>query len=116
MSTASAHSPQTLRRRTASRSAWIGLGLLLPRLVAGQAELVPVVVDTAVQREIAPVTWYPGTVMSRRDARLASEGEGRVVHVADVGTRLEAGDTVARLDDALLRQLLSEAEADLAAR
>lgn len=74
------------------------------------------VIETAVQRELAPVTWYPGTVMSRNDARLASEGEGRVVLVAEIGTRVEAGDIVARLDDALLRQLLSEAEADLDAR
>lgn len=74
------------------------------------------VVDTAIERELAPVSWYPGTVMSRNDARLAAEGEGRILFVAEIGTRVEAGAVVARLDDTLLRQLLSEAEADLAAR
>jgi RND family efflux transporter MFP subunit len=104
--------------RLPSALRWLGLtAALLPAVApAQQTEAAPVVVDAAVERELAPVTWYPGTVMSRNDARLAAEGEGRVVFVADIGTRVKAGDTVVRLDDDLLLQLRSEAQADLAAR
>ncbi len=72
----------------------------------------PVVVETAKTRSLAPVTWYPGTIISRNKAKLAAEVSGRVVTVAEVGTRLNTGEVAARLDDALLKQTLAE---DLAA-
>lgn len=74
---------------------------------AGDPPPPPVVVQAAELRTFAPVTWYPGTVISRNKARLAAEVAGRVESVADVGTYLEAGQVVARLDDALLEQTLS---------
>ena len=36
----------------------------------------PVVVAEATQRVLAPVTWFPGTVISRNDSRLAAEVPG----------------------------------------
>ena len=74
----------------------------------------PVVVATAESRMLAPVTWYPGTVISRNRARVAAEVEGRLEWVADVGTTIAEGDVVARLDDTLLRQHLAEGEAVVA--
>lgn len=74
----------------------------------------PVVVANAVRRELAPYTWYAGTVISRNDARMAAEVAGRLVWVADVGTHLGAGEVVARLDDALLKRLLAEQKAAVA--
>lgn len=74
----------------------------------------PVVVATAESRMLAPVTWYPGTVISRNQARIAAEVEGRLEWVADVGAGIEEGEVVARLDDALLRQSLAEGEAAVA--
>ncbi len=74
----------------------------------------PVVIETAEVRALAPVTWYPGTVISRNKARLAAEVAGRVVSVAEVGARLESGDLAARLDDALLKQSLAETLAAVA--
>ena len=74
----------------------------------------PVVVARAESRLLAPVTWYPGTVISRNRARVAAEVEGRLEWVAEVGTTIAAGETVARLDDALLRQALAEDEAAIA--
>ena len=67
---------------------------------------VPVVVSVAAERLLAPVTAYPGTVISRNQARLAAEVEGRLVWVADVGSRVRKGETVARIDDVLLSQTL----------
>ena len=71
----------------------------------------PVVVATAESRMLAPVTWYPGTVISRNRARVAAEVEGRLEWVAEVGATVAEGEVVARLDDALLRQSLVENEA-----
>ena len=74
----------------------------------------PVAVATAESRMLAPVTWYPGTVISRNRARVAAEVEGRLEWVAEVGAAIAEGDLIARLDDALLRQLLAEREAAVA--
>ena len=67
---------------------------------------VPVVVSVATERLLAPVTFYPGTVISRNQARLAAEVEGRLEWVAEVGNVLRKGETVARLDGVLLEQSL----------
>ena len=74
----------------------------------------PVVVATAENRMLAPVTWYPGTVISRNRARVAAEVEGRLEWVAEIGASIAEGEVVARLDDALLRQSLAENEAAVA--
>ena len=74
----------------------------------------PVVVAVAESRMLAPVTWYPGTVISRNRARVAAEVEGRLEWVAEVGAVIAEGEVVARLDDALLRQSLAEDEAAVA--
>jgi len=62
----------------------------------------PVVVSVASERMLAPVIPYPGTVISRNQARLAAEVEGRLEWVADVGTVVRRGETVARMDEVLL--------------
>ena len=74
----------------------------------------PVVVATAESRMLAPVTWYPGTVISRNHARVAAEVEGRLEWVAEIGAVIAEGEMVARLDDALLRQSLAVGEAAVA--
>ena len=74
----------------------------------------PVVVAPAEKRMLAPVTWYPGTVISRNRARVAAEVEGRLEWVAEVGAAIAEGEVVARLDDVLLRQSLAESEAAVA--
>ena len=71
----------------------------------------PVVVAPAESRLLAPVTSYPGTVISRNHARLAAEMDGRLDWVAEVGAVISEGELVARLDDALLRQTLAQDEA-----
>lgn len=74
----------------------------------------PVVVAKAELRLLAPVTWFPGTVISRDDARLAAEVEGRLVWVAEVGTTVAKGRIVAKLEDTLVREELAEHEAAVA--
>jgi RND family efflux transporter MFP subunit len=71
----------------------------------------PVVVSEASERLLAPVTAYPGTVISRNQAHLAAEVDGRLEWVAEVGDRVRKGDTLAQLDTLLLQQTLLADEA-----
>lgn len=71
-------------------------------------------VAEAVRTELAPRHWAPGSVISRKDARVASEQGGRVIRVAEVGQQVQAGQALAVLDDTALRLREQEARADLA--
>lgn len=64
-------------------------------------------------RDIAPVTMVPGTVVSRNDAKLSAEVEGRLVTVADVGDIVVRGQAVAEIDDTSLRLLRTELQAQI---
>jgi len=101
-----------LRKPIALLSACLYLAFLSAAVLAQQGDPVPVVVSVAAERMLAPVTPYPGTVISRNQARLAAEVDGRLEWVAEVGDVLRKGETVARLDEVLLEQGLL---ADLAA-
>lgn len=68
----------------------------------------PVVIDIAQIRELAPTAEYSGSVISKNDARISAEVEGRLTWVADVGTVVKLGDVVARLDDIFLKQQRDE--------
>ena len=70
----------------------------------------PVVVERAAKTFLAPSVDVPGTVVSLNDARLASELEAKLVWIADVGTTVSEGDTVASLDKINFRLYEMEAE------
>ncbi len=78
----------------------------------GAAPTVEVI--SAQQREMAPTLQVAGTVLSRSDAGLSAEIEGRLVAVADVGTRVAEGDVVARIEDTTLQLRVAELEAEIA--
>lgn len=65
----------------------------------------PAVVEVghALASKLAPQRWIPGSVVSRDDAKIASAEAGRLEFVAEVGTRVKAGERVAKLDDQALR-------------
>ena len=71
-------------------------------------------VAPAVSTAFAPRHWSPGSVISRRDARVAGEQDGRVIEVAEVGQRVRRGQALAVLDDTALRLREQEGQADLA--
>lgn len=70
----------------------------------------PVVVDRARVTYLAPSVDVPATVVSLNDARLASELEAKLNWIADVGTEVSKGDTVARLEVITFRLYEMEAE------
>jgi len=71
-------------------------------------------VMTARTVKMAPKLALPGTVMSRSDSQLASEVEGRISWVAEVGTIVKAGDVVARIDNRMASLQLQSDKANAA--
>lgn len=73
-----------------------------------------VIVDRARVTYMAPSVDVPGTVVSRFDSRLASELEAKLNWIAEVGTEVSEGDTLARLDVITFRLYEMEAESRVA--
>lgn len=71
-------------------------------------------VESVVEQTVPATTLVPGTVVSRNDARIAAEVNGRLAWVAEVGTEIAAGGVVARIDDTEPKLQLAQAEASLA--
>ena len=92
--------------------AWsmLAAGLAIAR---GGAPAPAVVVARAELRDLAPVDYFTGTVISREQAQLAAEVAGRLLEVADVGQAFARGEVVARIDDELLRQDHAERLAEI---
>ncbi|TLY68281.1 MAG: hypothetical protein E6K46_10340, partial [Gammaproteobacteria bacterium] len=67
------------------------------------APRVVVEVGTVSVRPVTVNSWIPGSIVSRADARIASVIGGRVMWIAEVGTRVREGDPIARLDDTMPR-------------
>jgi RND family efflux transporter MFP subunit len=71
----------------------------------------PVEIMTAVEVRMAPLSWLPGSVIGRDDARISAEVEGVLQQVADVGDRFEQGNELGQLEPTSLRLELEEASA-----
>jgi len=99
------------------RTTKVGLGLLmlLMSTLAWPQDDEPALVKVteASMQDIAPVTLVPGTVVSRNDARLSAEVQGRLTIVADVGTVVLAGETLAEIEDTSLRLRQAELQAEV---
>jgi len=71
-------------------------------------------VATAELRDMAPSIHVSGTVVSLNDSRIASEVEGVLTWLADVGDSVDAGDVIARIDGELIRIEIARAQATVA--
>ena len=78
-----------------------------------EAPASPVMVETAQRDTFSATLWVSGTVISQNDARIAAETDGRITWVADVGSRIEQGEAIARIDAGDLRLNLADSEAQL---
>ena len=78
-----------------------------------EAPASPVMVETAQRDTFSATLWVSGTVISQNDARIAAETDGRITWVADVGSRIEQGEAIARIDAEDLRLDLADSEAQL---
>ena len=101
----------------APRRAMLGAAavLLASMTLASAAPDVPTVGVVAVRAiRMAPAMAVPGTVVSRNDSQLASEVEGRVAWVADVGTIVKQDDIVVKVDPSLASLQLQSDRANVA--
>ena len=90
----------------------LGLMLLMTSLAWAQGGGPATVrVDEAALVPMATTILVPGTVVSRTDAQIAAEADGRLIEVADIGTRVVAGDIIARIENIQLRLRKTEQEA-----
>ena len=93
------------------------LGIAVPATGQDEGFVFPparVEVATAELREMAPSVDVSGTVVSLNDSRIASEIEGVLTWLADVGAAVDAGDFIARIDPRLIRIEVKRAEANVA--
>jgi RND family efflux transporter MFP subunit len=96
------------------RKTILALSVVLPVLAFAQAPPAPVAVDEARKDLFSAAIWVSGTVISRNDARIGAETDGRVTWVADVGEKVTAGNPVARVDATDLELELEDNRAQLA--
>ena len=95
-----------------NRSAWFSLlsfALSATALAQGMPPAVVVVAESQLQ-QLAPSVDVPGTIVSRFDSRLASELSAKLEWIAEVGTAVKKGDTVARLESLTFELLEMEAQ------
>jgi len=78
-----------------------------------QTPAAPVIVENAQRDTFSATLWVSGTVISKNDARIAAETDGRITWVADVGARIGQGEAIASIDATDLRLDLKDSEAQL---
>lgn len=69
-------------------------------------------VDTATNEAMSAMFLAPGTVVSRNDARISAEISGRITSIAEVGTRVAEGETIAQIEDRSLQLQLRDNNAN----
>jgi len=79
----------------------------------GRSFSAPVVVVAAKKAQLAPVSWIAGSVISRYDANIAAEIEGRLVSLVDIGSHVLKGDELAKLENLQLNFRLAEFKANV---
>jgi RND family efflux transporter MFP subunit len=73
----------------------------------------PVAVDEARLDTFSAALWVSGTVISRHDAQIAAETDGRITWVAEVGARIGNEQPIAIIDDTDLQLDLRDSNAQL---
>lgn len=91
------------------------LTMILLLAASGAAASNPSVeIDIAISELAGSNMSVSGVVVSREDAMIAAEVEGRLTWVAQVGTYLEAGEPVAIVDDHLVQLSHRDAQTEIA--
>lgn len=71
----------------------------------------PVMVELARLEFMAPQTWVAGTVISRHQARLSTEVEGKITYIAEVGAQVAEDDVVVKIDSTFVKLKVEEFKA-----
>lgn len=93
----------------------VALVSIVPLRAQEEMQFPPARVEVAAaeERNMAPVVQVSGTVISLNDSRIASEVEGVLTWMAEVGDAVEAGETIARIDPRLLDVAVRRAKANV---
>ena len=104
-----------LKRKTITNSVVTSFAMvaLWPAISGAQQQAPASVVQVAnvSQTELAPTVAVPGTIFSRNDVQVTAGVSGQLLMVAEPGTYLNEGDSVARLDSRPLELQRAEQEA-----
>ena len=92
---------------------FISLSGMSSTVCAGDSMSAQVQIIEAKHVELAPSIWIAGTIISRHDAKLSSEVEGRIESLLEVGDMVEKGELVASIDDTTIRMQVEEAKAEI---
>jgi RND family efflux transporter MFP subunit len=87
--------------------------IALPMIGSAQAPPAPVSVDKARLDTFSASLWVSGTVISRNDANIGAETDGRITWVAEVGETIDEGLPIATIDSADLELELLDNQASL---
>ncbi len=63
--------------------------------------------------QVRAVTWLPGNVVNRLDAAISAEQSGQLLYIVEMGSQVDKGTVIAKLDDRALNLELSQFEAQL---
>ena len=98
------YTPEILGKQTLISALILSLMLSATSVFANERPKgVAVNVAKAKLQDVSPATWLPGDIISLVDSRIATEVEGYLVSIAEVGQRLKKGEVLATLNDRLLR-------------
>lgn len=100
-------------KRTAMMLVMLHLAVFPAQAQFGGRGPAPVRIAEVVDTELTPTTWVAATVISRSDARLSAEQQGRLLSILDVGARVSKGDVIASIDPSALQLRVEELEADI---
>ncbi len=76
---------------------------------ADEAQLVST--ELAKTEMVKPVMWLPGNVISRLDAAISAEQTGQLLYMVEIGSQVEKGTVLARLDDRNIKLELGQLQA-----
>lgn len=91
----------------------LGCGFQVVAVAQWESPPANVRVSKASVQMLAPQTLVPGTVVSRNDAKLAAEVNGRLIEIVDIGTVVAKGDMVAKIEDTPIRLRRDELKAEV---
>lgn len=99
--------------RALRRFSWLVLPLATCAFGQPAPQATPIVVDHVRSERMVKAMPVSGTVASRQEMQITAGVAGRIDWMAEPGTRVQANETVARLDDAPLKLELAEQQAML---
>jgi len=70
-------------------------------------------VEYAKSEQVSPTMWVPGNVISRRNSQLSAEQTGQLLWVEEVGSQVDKGQVIAKLDNRHLKLTLGQQQAQL---